>query len=83
MYVHVHVHARGCCTYSLNVTIICQVWLSTIGYTPVLPGYTLPEGTQVRSGQQSLVVVPVSYDVYGTGEDDHPGNGLVERQVLV
>ena len=63
--------------------VISQIGLSIVGNTPVLPRYTLAELCQVGRRQQPLVVVPVSDDVDGRGEDDHPRYGLVERQILV
>ena len=72
-------------TYELyaSISVSCEVGLGVIWDAPVLPGNTIPETRQIGCGQEPLVVVPVSDDVDGTGEDDHPGNGLVEGQVLV
>ena len=72
-------------THRLNVCIdiVTQVRLGIIWNVPELPGESGSKRGQSGCGQESLIVVPVSNDVNGTGEDDHPGNGLVEGQVLV
>ena len=60
-----------------------EVGLGIIWNTPELPGESCSVGSKAWSGQEPLVVVPVSNDMDSTGQDDHPGYGLVEGEVLV
>ena len=74
-----------CLTHKLDacIDVGSEVGLGIIWDTPYLPWNPVSEGGEIWSGQEPLIVVPVSNDVYGTGEDDHPGYGLVEGEVLV
>lgn len=60
-----------------------EVGLGIIWNTPELPGEPGSVCRKVWSGQEPLVVVPMSNDMDSTGQDDHPGYGLVEGEVLV
>ena len=60
-----------------------RAWLSSIGYPPQLLWKPFSELCLGGRGQKSLIVVPVSNDVYGTGENNDPRNGFMEGKVLV
>ena len=57
--------------------------LSCIGYPSQLLWKLFSELCLGGRGQKSLVVVPVSNDVNGAGENNDPGNGFMEGKVLV
>ena len=60
-----------------------EVWLSCIGYPSQLLWKLFFEICLCGRGQQSLVVVPVSDDVNGAGDNNDPGNSFMEGKVLV
>ena len=74
-----------CCTYCLDASfeISGEVGLGIIWNAPELPWKSGSVVSERWSGEKSLVVVPVSDDVDGTGENNHPGYGLVEGEVFV
>ena len=59
------------------------LWLSFVGYPSQLLWKLFSEICLGGRGQKSLVVVPVSDDVNGAGENNDPGNGFMEGKVLV
>ena len=50
---------------------------------PLLPWPPVPQGLKVNESNKTLVVVPMSNNMYGTRDNKHPGNGFMEGKVLV
>ena len=57
--------------------------LSHLGDKSLLPWPSVPQGLKVNESNKALVVVPMSNDMHSTGDNKHPGNGLVEGKILV
>lgn len=76
------------CSLQLYRTVLAyaddlQGGLGQLWHMSELPRPPLSESRQIHQPDKTLVVVPMGDDVDGAGRYQHPGNGLVEGEVLV
>ena len=70
---------------SCTLTHADNIWgrLSILWDKSGLPWPPRPQDRKGNKSKESFVVVPVSNNVYGTGDNKHPSYGLVKGKVLI